>query len=429
MILHRALAAVDPAALFRANVRVEGTKLHICDLSLDLSALGKIVVIGTGKGTAPMAQAAEEILGDRITAGAITVKYGHGLPLKTIRVIEAGHPVIDQAGLDGTAEILDLLRDLREDDLVLALITGGGSALLELPAEGITLKDLQATTKALLACGAEIAEINALRKHLSRVKGGQLLRAASPARVVSLVVSDVIGDPPEAISSGPTAPDPTTFAQVRGIIEKYHLRDQLPASVIAHLDRGVRGEIPDTPQPGDPLFDRSALRIIGSNRILLEAAREAAQELGYGTLILTDRLRGEARDRGRQLAALLKQVRAASDHPVCLLAGGEPTVTFTSAGKGGRNQELALAAALELDGAAGCLLLSAGSDGTDGPTDAAGAWADGSTAARARDHGFDPRGHLDRHDAYPLFAAVDGLIVTGPTRTNVMDLVVMLGGK
>jgi hydroxypyruvate reductase len=415
-----------------------------------------------------MGQAVEEILGDRISAGAITVKYGHGLPLKKIKVFEAGHPVPDQATLEGTAAILNLLKGLNEDDLVLALITGGGSALLELPAGSLTLEDLQATTQALLASGADITEMNAVRRHLSQVKGGRLAQAAHPARLVTLAVSDVIGDPPESISSGPTAPDPSTFADAWRVIEKYSLQDKLPQAVIKHLREGAEGKIPDTPKKDDFVQEeevrhscltedsnsdrqeclsstykvkrndrqeclsstnklklRASYHIIGSNRIMLEAARQEAEKLGYQTEVLTDRLSGEAREQGRQLARLIKE-KQVSGKPVCLLAGGEPTVTIRGEGKGGRNQELALAAAIELAGSHDCLLLSAGSDGTDGPTDAAGALADGTTIHRAEALSLNAQDYLDRNDSYPFFQALGDLVITGPTRTNVMDIIIML---
>ncbi|MCX6641541.1 MAG: glycerate kinase [bacterium] len=427
-MLRDALSAVNPEELFRSKVSCIGDCLHVCDLTFDLSQIDKIIVIGTGKGTALMAKAAEDVLGNRLTSGAITVKYGHGLPLEKIEVIEAGHPVLDEQGLKGTSRILQLLGGVTERDLVLVLITGGGSALLENPVAGVTLGDLQNTTRSLLACGAEIAEINSVRKHLSCVKGGQLLRAAASAQVVTLILSDVIGDPPEAISSGPTSPDPTTFSGCWSILEKYHLLQSLPQSVLKHLAAGLRGEIPDTPKPGDPIFDRSHLRIIGNNRLMLEAAAQSAKNRGYRTFILTNAMCSEARKLGMELAVLLKFIKIAhpSTRPRCLIAGGETTVTLRGSGKGGRNQELALAAALELDGMDGCLLLSAGSDGGDGPTDAAGALVDGTTVLRGTEKDMPAAEYLGRNDSYTYFAALGDLIKTGPTLTNVMDLVVML---
>lgn len=429
-ILHRALAAVDPGELVRSYLSEPLIPTDSADLippSPPFLRGGNLVVIGTGKGTAPMAQAAEEILGDWISGGAITVKYGYGLPLQAIKVYEAGHPIPDQATLDGTEAILNLVKDLGEDDLVLALISGGGSALLELPAPPLTLDDLKAVNQALLDCGADITEMNAVRKHLSLVKGGRLAQAIWPARLVTLAVSDVIGDPPEAISSGPTAPDPTTFADAWKVVEKYHIYDRLPMNAIQRLKDGLESRIPDNPKPGDPLFERAVYHIIGSNRIMLDAAKSAAESLGYQAEVLTDHLSGEARDQGQRLAALLKERQAQSPGPpMCLLAGGEPTVTIRGKGKGGRNQELALAGALELAGSNGCLLLSAGSDGTDGPTDAAGALAEGTTISRAESMNLNAWDYLNRNDSYPFFQPLGDLVVTGPTRTNVMDIVILL---
>ncbi len=428
-IYGQALAAVNPATLFRQCVRREGHWLHVSDLRFDLSKINRLIVIGTGKGTAPMAQAAEEILGDRLTAGAITVKYGHALPLKNIQVFEAGHPLPDRATVRGTRYLLNCLRNMQPQDLVLVLISGGGSSLLEFPAPGITLQNLQRTTSALLACGAEIGEINVLRKHLSLAKGGQLLRFAAPAQVVTLAISDVLGDPPEAISSGPTVPDTSTFGEAWQIIQKYDLEKFLPQSVLRHIIRGQKGAIPDTPKPGEPIFEHAYFRIMGNNHLLLQAAAATAKKLGYRCFILTKCLRGEAREQGRRLAALMKNLsssqRIAADK-ICLLAGGETTVTLKGQGRGGRCQELALSAARELAGAPHCLLMAVGTDGTDGPTEAAGARADGLTIEKALGKGMNAMDYLDRNDSNTFFHTLGDLVITGPTRTNVMDLVIML---
>ncbi|HEX7343272.1 MAG TPA: DUF4147 domain-containing protein, partial [bacterium] len=334
-------------------------------------------------------------------------------------------PVPDEMTLEGTQTILQVLQGLTADDLVLMLLSGGGSALFELPANGISLADLQQVNSVFLACGATIEEINSVRKHLSQVKGGRLLRFTQPAQIVTLALSDVIGDRPEAIASGPTVPDPTTFGDVYALFEKYAITDNLPKAILDHIGEGLSGRIPDTPKPGDPIFERSVFQIIGNNRLALEAALRHAESLGYQTRILTDRLQGEARYQGRDLAEVLKKEKA-TGRPICLLAGGETTVALRGSGLGGRNQELALAAAIELGDVPNCLLLSAGSDGTDGPTDAAGAIADGTTIIRAAALGFDAADYLERNDSYHFFNPLHDLLFTGATLTNVMDLVIML---
>lgn len=429
-VFERALSAVHPERLFKESVRRDGEIVRFRDVVVDMSQVNRLVVAGTGKGAAPLARAAEDLLGDVISAGAITVKYGYSLPLiNRLEMFEAGHPIPDQAGLNGTSRILELVGDLNADDVVLFLLTGGGSSLLEAPYSGLKLDDLQSVTTALLACGAEISEINAVRKHLSSIKGGQLSRAAYPARVITLAISDVIGDLPEAIASGPTFPDVTTFADAWQVVEKYKLESRFPSAILRHLKAGYQGRIPETPKPGDPIFDRCSYRIIGNNHRMLEAARQAALELGYDAHILTVRMRGEARDVGRKFASLMKAIRIPSDNlmkPACLLTGGETTVSLTGNGKGGRNQELALSAAIALTETPDCLMLAAGSDGTDGPTDAAGAVVDGTTIRRAHQKKLNARAHLENNDAYPFFEALNDLVITGPTRTNVMDLVIML---
>lgn len=428
-IFQNALRAVDPGDLVRKNVSLKSGHLIICDREIDLEQVNRIVVVSAGKGAAPMAKSVEAILGGHLSGGIVMVNYGAGLPLEKIDLIEAGHPLPDQAGLEGTGRILEILSKLGQNDVAIILITGGGSSLLEMPVPGITLEDLQSATHELLKCGANIAEINSIRKHLSLVKGGQLLKAAAPAKVFSLAVSDVIGDDPASIASGPTVPDDTTFDDAWRVISKYRLDQKLPLSVVRYIQLGRIGENPETPKPGDPLFEDSGYEIIGNNRIMLEAAKGSAEALGYDVIILTDRLQGEAADKGRMLAALIKGLKAArgpSNRPLCLLAGGETTVAVESEGKGGRNQELALAASIELADVDGCLLLSAGSDGRDGPTDAAGAVVDGTTVSRALQKDMNAEVCLKHHDSYAFFATLGDHVKTGPTRTNVMDLVVML---
>ncbi len=430
-IFRAALEAVDPAAAIRRHLKREGDRLRVGDRSYDLARLRRVLVVGAGKAGAPMAAAVEEVLGDRITTGVVAVKVGHGGPTRVVRVREAAHPVPDAAGLAAATEVLDLVRGATADDLVIALISGGGSALLPLPVPGITLEEKQQVTKQLLASGATIQEVNAVRKHISAVKGGQLARAAAPARVLTLVLSDIIGDPLDAIASGPTAPDRTTFSQALAILERYGIRESVPPAVRGYLEAGAAGRVPETPKPGEPLFGRVQHHIVANNSQALETAAAAATDRGYRTLILASGIHGEAREVAKVLAALLLEVRA-TGHPIeppcCLVAGGETTVIVRGQGKGGRNQEMALAAALHLDGTEGVLFFSAGTDGTDGPTDAAGAFSDGQTVSRGRAVGLEAARHLAENDAYPFFRALSDLIVTGPTRTNVMDVHLLLAG-
>jgi len=430
-IFDAAVTAVDPAEAIRRHVVREGTRLTIGRDVVDLSGVGQIVVVGLGKAGAPMAAAVEEILGDRISRGVVVTKYGHVQPTRAIRIHEAGHPVPDEAGIAGAQAVLDHVKGLGSHDLVLVLISGGGSALTPAPVDGITLAEKQALTKALLACGADIREMNTLRKHISRIKGGQLARAAAPARVFTLILSDIVGDPLDAIASGPTVPDPRTYADALAIVDKYNLRQGIPASVRAHLEAGAAGRIPETPKPDDPLFARVKSVMVASNIQALEAAKVEAQRRGFQAMILSSFIEGETREIARMHAALALEARASGNPvtpPMCLITGGETTVTLKGKGKGGRNQEFALAAAMDIATVPDVVILSAGTDGTDGPTDAAGALADGDTLPRATALGLAPRAALDGNDAYPFFQRLGDLVITGPTRTNVMDVRLVLVG-
>lgn len=432
-IFQAALAAADPRRAIHRACRREGNRLIVQDRVYDLAATRRIFVIGFGKASAAMAQAVEEIVGDRLERGWVNVKYGHLVPLSSGKIVlhEAGHPLPDANSQAGASKILELLDNAGEDDLVICLISGGGSALLELPVEGVSLDDVRAMTEALLRSGATINEINSLRKHLSQVKGGQLARRTR-ARIISLILSDVIGSPLDTIASGPTVPDSTTFADALNVIAARGIRAQVPASILAHLERGRRGEIADTPKPSDvPLFARVQNVVVADNALACQAALEAAQARGLNAVLLTTYLQGEAREVARVLTAITREVVASNRPaaaPACLLAGGETTVTVRGKGKGGRSQELALAAAIEIGGMPPerVVVLCAGTDGTDGPTDAAGALVDGSTVARAAALGLDARQFLDNNDAYHLFEPLHDLVLTGPTNTNVNDLVLML---
>ena len=417
-IFRAAVAAADPRRTVRETLR-----------PAHLSQFRRIFVVGAGKASAAMAQAAEQALGRRITGGWINTKDGHGAPLARITVHEASHPVPDARGVEGARRIAEIAAQAGEGDLLLCLISGGGSALLPLPMPPVTLEDKQETTRLLLACGATIHEINAVRKHLSAIKGGRLARLAWPAHVLSLLLSDVIGDPLDVIASGPTAPDTSTFASAWAVVEKYGLAGKIPAAARELLQQGLAGKVEETPKPDDPCFRRVTNRIVGSNRLAVDAAVRKARELGYRPLVLSTTIEGETRDIAAMHAAIAREIVAAgrpARPPVCVISGGETTVTLRGGGLGGRNQEFALAAAIALEGVPGVLVFSAGTDGTDGPTPAAGAMADGATVSRAAALGLDARRMLAANDSYHFFEPLGDLVVTGPTGTNVMDVRLML---
>jgi len=422
-----ALAAVDPEAAVHRHVSRQGNRLAVSNRVLDLDAFERVFLLGAGKGTAPMAKALEDILEERLSEGVIVVKYGHGVPLRRVRVLEAAHPVPDAAGVHGTEQMLALAQRAGSNDLVIAAFSGGGSALTPAPVPPVTLEHKQRTTALLLAAGATIQEMNGVRKHLSRFKGGGLARAAAAASVVTLLLSDVVGDSLDVIASGPTAPDPSTYDQCMDVIRRYGLDDRVPKEVLRVLREGIQGQRPETPKPEDPVFGRVSHVVVANNRAALDAAQQEAIRRGYRTLVLTSRLEGEAREAAKVIAALAKEVASSGkpvEPPACLLFGGETTVTLgNSSGRGGRNQEFALACAVALDGWPSITVLAAGTDGTDGPTDAAGAFADGETARRAARMSMEARAFLENHDAYAFFEPLGDLVMTGPTRTNVMDFI------
>lgn len=430
-IFEEAVRAVDPLRAVRRAVSVRGDRLDIQGRSYDLTRYEHVYIVGAGKAGAKMAEAMEEILGGRLTAGVINVKYGHGMALKTVQVNEAGHPVPDEAGVEGTSRIVGLLQATTEKDLVFCLLSGGGSALLPSPAEGLTLEDKQAVTGLLLKCGATIQEINAIRKHLSRIKGGRLTRLAHPSTLVTLVLSDVIGDDLDTIASGPTVPDQSRFRDCVEILEKYALTEKVPLPVRQRLEKGAKGEVEENPQVGDTVFGDTQTVIVGNNLMALEAAQARARELGYHCLILSSSIQGETRDVAEVHASIAREILSTGNpvpRPACVISGGETTVTIRGEGRGGRNQEFALAAAISIGGLEPVVVLSGGTDGTDGPTDAAGAVVDGGTVQRAREKAMEPADFLRRNDAYPFFQRLNDLLVTGPTITNVMDLHVVLVG-
>ena len=425
------VAAVDPrVAVQRAVVR-RGDTLEVDGVAYDLQRFARIFVVGTGKGSAVMAQGLEAILGERISAGAVTVKYAHTAPVERVKLYEAAHPIPDAAGVHGANAAMQLVRQAGAGDLVFCLLSGGGSALWPAPSAGISLAEKQRMTGLLIDCGARIDEINVIRKHLSAVKGGQLARLAAPARLITLVLSDVVGDRLDAIASGPTVPDPTTFRDCLNILTYYDLLDRMPDSIRDHLQQGLGGNAAETPKAGDPVFELGQTVIVANNRLALHAARQAAEARGYTTLLLSSTLEGEARHVARVHAAIAQEICHSGQpiaSPACIISGGETTVTVRGDGKGGRSQEFALAAALHVAGLRKTVVLSGGTDGSDGPTDAAGALVDGQTLARAEALGLQPEAFLHRNDAYHFFQALDDLLLTGPTGTNVMDMVVMLVG-
>jgi len=430
-IFQAGLAAVSPAAAIDRHVIRRANTLTAAGQVIDLEKIRRIIVVGAGKATAPMAMALESILGERISDGLIAVKYGHGLPLARIKITEAGHPVPEANGIAAATRIMARVEGVGPQDLVICLLSGGASALMPLPAEGICLADKQAATRVLLACGATIHQINAIRKHLSAIKGGRLAVAAHPAPTLCLVLSDVVGDDIRTIASGPAAADRTTFADCLAIVESFGVAARMPAAVMDHLRQGALGKTPETPKAHHAAFATTWHQLIGTNFQALAAAREKAVQLGYNPVILSSLVEGRAEDLAGFLSAMARQVPTGhpAPAPACILSGGETTVVVKGSGRGGRNQHLALAAALRIDGQGPITVLSAGTDGTDGPTDAAGAIADAATVQRAAALGLDPQAFLADNDAYRFFKSLDDLVITGPTLTNVMDIQVVLVGK
>ncbi len=421
-IWQAALAAGDVAPLLRAAFTPDGRALLLGSRRLDLADFDRILVLGCGKASGAMARAVETILGGRIGGGFVVVKDGYRAATRIVEVSEAGHPVPDTRGQAASRRLLELAAGAGPDALVLFLVSGGGSALTPAPAPPVTLAEKQAVTRLLLAAGAPIGELNAVRKHLSLFKGGGLARGAAPATVVTLALSDVIGDALDVIASGPTAPDPTTFDDALEVLNRRGVTDQVPAPVIERLRAGARAEIAETPKPGDPVFSRVTNVVLGNNRLVTDAAVAAAERFGYRARLLTRELQGEAREVARDLVAQARRL----PRPACLVAGGETTVTVRGRGKGGRCQEFALAAALELTPADGLVVLAAGTDGTDGPTEAAGGLVDAGTVERGARAGAEARAALADNDAHGFLARTGDLVVSGPTNTNLLDLYIVL---
>jgi glycerate 2-kinase len=430
-IFLEAVRAADPAECIRNTVSLADDTLIIGDTAYTSTSFPKIIVIGGGKASARMGQALEEILGNRISGGWINTKYGHAVPLEHMTVHECGHPVPDEQGVFGTRHIIDLLERADEQTLVICLLSGGGSALMPAPADGITLEEKQTVTRLLLSAGANIGEINTIRKHLSRLKGGGMARLAAPATLHVLILSDVIGDPLDTIASGPAVADPGTFSDCLVICERYGMLEKLPSGVLNRFRSGASGVIPDTLKSVEIGLFQAENSIIGNNRLSVAAAETAARVKGFTPLVLSTSLQGEARHLGTFFGAIASEIRTTGNPvrpPACIIGSGETTVTIQGTGKGGRNQELALAAALSLQGMDHVAFLSGGTDGTDGPTDAAGGIVDGDTTARCRTAGYQPERALIDNDSYHCLQSAGDLLMTGPTGTNVMDIQILLAG-
>jgi hydroxypyruvate reductase len=425
---------LDSIALLRASFDAAvaaADPLKIVAAHLPEPPRGRVVVVGAGKAAASMARAVELAWPHAPLEGLVITRYAHGLPTERIRVIEAGHPVPDESGERAAAQILELASTLGPEDLLLALVSGGGSSLLSLPVEGLSMADLKATTRELLRCGAPIERMNVVRKHLSQIQGGRLAAAAAArgARVCALIVSDVTGDKPEDIASGPCAPDPSTFADAIATLDRFGC--VVPPSVRGHLERGGRGEIAETPKPGDAIFARVQNTVIATAHRSLEAAAQVFRQTGITPVILGDTVTGEAREVAKVYAALVREIRAFGapfEPPVALISGGECTVTIPPgvSGRGGRCTEFLLSLAVELEGLPDVYALAADTDGIDGSESNAGAWLAPDTIAAARARGLAPQVSLDAHDACGFFEAAGALITTGPTRTNVNDYRVIL---
>ncbi len=422
------LQAVDPYDAICRQVHLQRGRLTIGSQHYSLQKQHRIVVVGAGKASGRMAQALERRLGERIHTGLVVVKYGHGVPTKTIRIAEAAHPVPDTAGLQASRMMMELIGTLKPDDLLIVLLSGGASSLLPAPAPGINLRDKQQTTKLLLRSGATIQEMNAVRKHLSRIKGGQLA-AATSARVACVILSDVIGNDLGTIGSGPTAPDPTTFGEAWEILERYGVSMRLPVSVRRRMEAGINKSVAETPKADAALFRRVHNVLVGDNEAAVDAVVKAAKGQKLYTLVLSTTVTGEAREIAKLFGAMAREIVSHGRpvrRPCCVIAGGETTVTVRGQGTGGRAQEFALAAAVEIAGLSKVWVAGLATDGTDGPTSVAGAVVDGETVARAHRSKLDVLRALRENDAHPFFKTLRNHIVTGPTGTNVNDLYLLL---
>ncbi len=422
------LEAADPESAIRRAVRIRNNRFKVGTWEYDLTGFSRIVCIGAGKATGIMAAALERQFGSRLEGGLVVVNDGQAGKTKKIRLLQARHPVPDHRSEKAARRMIRLLESLADRDLALMVLSGGASSLLAAPADGLTLKEKQLTTRLLLRSGATIREINTVRKHLSAIKGGRLA-SATTATVITLILSDVPGDDPATVGSGPMTPDPSTFADAKRVLDTFDLRNRIPVAVRRHVDLGVQGHIPETPKPGEALFSRVRHHVIGNNRAVIERMAKRARALGLRPLILTTTLSGEARDVGRLFGDLAREMRVSGNPirpPACLLAGGELIVTVKGNGIGGRAQEFALAAAPSIDGLPRVFVAGFGTDGIDGPTEAAGAVVDGQTISRAEEKVVSPEAAVRENDSYGFFQRVGGHVITGPTGTNVNDVYMIL---
>ncbi|MCW4024968.1 MAG: glycerate kinase [Candidatus Bathyarchaeota archaeon] len=424
--LQYAVNAVEPKQLLNAKIKVQNDTLHVENSKFTLSDFAHVYVVGGGKASGKMAQALEELLRARLTGGAVNVPYGTKHETSVIELHEASHPVPDQNGVEGTKQIVRIAERAGADDLVICLISGGGSSLMPLPRKGISLTDKQDITSALLKSGAPIAQVNIVRKHLSEFKGGWLAKKAYPATVLNLVLSDVMGDSLDSIASGPTVPDNSTFSDAKAVLEKYGLWDNVSVSIHKSILDGIASKIEETPKPNDTAFEKVYNLIIGNNKTAVTAAVEYLSSKGLNTVLLPNLLEGEAREVGAALAQFFCSSKSPFPKPVGIVVGGETTVTVKGKGKGGRNQELALSAALNLSELEECVIAAFSTDGVDGPTDAAGAVVDGYTVKRAKKRRLNPKLFLAENDSYDFFEQIGDLIMTGATSTNVNDLCVIV---
>ena len=427
--LESALNAVDPKRIIKSRISLQNSVLKVNGYSFDLKRFKHVYVVGGGKASGSMAEALEQILSEHITDGFINIPRGTKHKTKVIKLHETSHPIPDETGVEGTRRILEIAEKAGENDLVICLISGGGSSLMPLPRGDISIVDKKKITEALLKCGATINEINTVRKHISDFKGGWLAKKAYPATVLNLILSDVIGDPLDFIASGPTVPDSTTFHEAVKILKKYELWNTVPESIRKVLSDGEKGLIPETPKADDQVFKKVFTVVVGNNRFASLAACESLRSNGLNTLLLTSTLEGEARHVGTVLASIAREISISQNpvsKPAGIVAGGETTVTVKGKGLGGRNQEIALSAALKLEGMNGVVLASLSTDGVDGPTDAAGAIVDGKTLERAANKGLNPEEFLAENNSYNFFSELGDLIFTGPTGTNVNDVSVII---
>jgi glycerate 2-kinase len=427
--LQSALNAVNPAKIVKSRILLKNSILKVNSFSFDMKKFKNVYVLGGGKASGSMAEALEQILSKYLTSGLINVPHSSKHQTKIIKLHKSGHPTPDEFGVEGASHMLQIAGQAKENDLVICLISGGGSSLMPLPRCEISIEDMRQVTEALLRCGATIDETNTVRKHISSFKGGWLAKKAHPATVLNLILSDVVGDPLDFIASGPTVPDSTTFGDAVKVLTKYGLWHKTPMAVKQVLSNGEKGAIPETPKANDEAFKKVHSVVVGNNRSATSAARESLDFAGLGTFLLTSVLEGEARQVGVMLASVAREIIASGNpvpKPAGVVAGGETTVTVAGRGLGGRNQEIALAAALKLKGVDGVVVASLSTDGVDGPTDAAGAIVDGRTIVRAAKMGLNPERFLAENDSYDFFSRLNDLILTGATGTNVNDVSVVV---